>query len=134
MMFCRLENGSTKAKLYGVDERWLTQIVKLESKPGCDATNFSQEDDVPKTIRIRFVSSLNSNVYKGKISIFISIVIFLFLGEVDVDNMYVTDGSEGSLDVETTSDDKYTAAVESIDIPRNGSYLLFTQFTLLILI
>lgn len=129
-----LENGSTKAKLYGVDERWLTQIVKLESKPGCDATNFSQEDDVPKTIRIRFVSSLNSNVYKGKISIFISIVIFLFLGEVDVDNMYVTDGSEGSLDVETTSDDKYTTAVESIDIPRNGSYLLFTQFTLLILI
>ena len=74
-----LENGSTNSKLYGVDERWLTQIVKLESKPGCDPTNFSQVDDEPKTIRIRFVSSLNSNVYKGKISIFISIFLFFFI-------------------------------------------------------
>ena len=71
-----LENGSTNSKLYGVDERWLTQIVKLESKPGCDPTSFSQVDDEPKTIRIRFVSSVNSNVYKGKISIFISMIIF----------------------------------------------------------
>ena len=61
-----LENGSTKAKTYGVDERWLTQIVKLESKPGCDPQKFSQEDDLPKTIRIRFVGSLGSNVYKGE--------------------------------------------------------------------
>ena len=71
---------------------------------------------------------------KVKYQFLFQLLFFLFLGEVDVDNMYVTDGSEGSLDVETTSDDKYTTAVESIDIPRNGSYLLFTQFTLLILI
>ena len=48
---------------------------------------------------------------------------FLFVGEVDVKNMYVDDGSEGSLDVETASDDKYATAVESIDIPRKGSYI-----------
>ena len=61
-----LENGSTKAKTYGIDERWLTQIVQLESKPGCDPPKFSQEDDLPKTIRIRLVGSLGSNVYKGE--------------------------------------------------------------------
>ena len=43
--------------------------------------------------------------------------------EFDVKNMYVDDGSKGSLDVETASDDKYATAVESIDIPRKGSYL-----------
>ena len=40
----------------------------------------------------------------------------------EVKNMYVDDGSKGSLDVETASNDKY-ATVESIDIPRKGSYL-----------
>ena len=61
-----LENGSGRSKTYGVAERWLTQIVKLESKPGCNAAKFSQEDDEPRTIRIRLVSSLKSNVYKGE--------------------------------------------------------------------
>jgi len=44
--------------------------------------------------------------------------------------MYVVDESEGSLDVETASDDKYATAVESIDIPRKGSYLLLTDHLL----
>ena len=44
--------------------------------------------------------------------------------------MYVVDESEGSLDVETASDDKYTTAVESIDIPRKGSYLLLAEHLL----
>ena len=67
-----LENGSGRSEIYGVAERWLTQIVKLDSKPGCKlhyAAKFSQDDDEPKTIRIRLVSSLNSNVYKGELFI-----------------------------------------------------------------
>ena len=64
-----LENGSGRSEIYGVAERWLTQIVKLDSKPGCNAAKFSQDDDEPKTIRIRLVSSLNSNVYKGELFI-----------------------------------------------------------------
>ena len=44
------------------------------------------------------------------------------LGEIDVDNMYVVDESDCSADVETASDDKYATAVESIDIPRKGSF------------
>lgn len=94
-----LENGSSNAITYGLSERWLTQIVKLESKQGCDPANFTQGDEDQKTIRIRFVASLDSNVYKG---------------EIDVDNMYVHE-SECSADLETASDDKYTTAVESID-------------------
>ena len=44
------------------------------------------------------------------------------LGEIDVDNMYVVDESDCSADVETASDHKYATAVESIDIPRKGSF------------
>ena len=54
---------------------------------------------------------------------YMNILFYLFLGEIDVDNMYVGEESECSADVETVSDDKYATAVESIDIPRKGSYL-----------
>ena len=47
---------------------------------------------------------------------------YIFLGEIDVDKMYVVDETDCSVDVGTALDDKYATAVEPIDIPRKGSY------------